>query len=288
MASFAGGLASPPESPQVLLSSHPAAAFQRMFSPQPIHKCLDLPVVLSSPTSSAVPSEPPAPSFFKPSDPDVTMALGTDELGKGKAEQSMQVRAASPSPSFIKPTHPDVAMDLNEQSTQVRAASPSPSFIKPTRPDVAMDLDEDEPTEAESPHRDLEPELKSARRSRNSSLSSSTDASDMEVDDQPSTAVQLAAAEDSEVSEDESDSENGGDNHITEELDSSDGQKDEGTIDDHSNDDALSDRLAEVGLHRSSRNKQTPQVLTPIPVPTIVVRSKRVGRKERFCELVSF
>jgi hypothetical protein len=188
------------------------------------------------------------------------MALGTDELGQGKAQHSMQVRAASPSPSFINPTQPDVAMDLDKEGH----------------------------TEAEAPLGDLLPELKSGRRSKSSSLSSLTDASDMEVDDQPSTVARLSAPEDSDISEDESDSENGGDNHMTAEMDSSDGRKDEGTADDLSNDKALSDCLAEVGLRRSSRNKQTPQVLNPPLLPTIVVQRKPVIRKERSVELVSF
>jgi hypothetical protein len=197
--------------------------------------------------------------FIEPSDPDVAMDLDTDELGKGKPQQSTQVQRASPSPSFIKP-----------------------------HPDVSMELDEAEPTDAEAPQGDLVPESKSGRRSRTSSLSSVTDASDMEVDDQPGTVVQLGVEEDSDVSEDESDSENGEDNHMTQETDSSDGWKDEGTIDDRSNDNALSDQLAEVGLRRSSRNKQTPQLLTPLSAPTIVVQRTAIVRKARSLELVSF
>lgn len=129
-------------------------------------------------------------------------------------------------------------------------------------------------------------ELHAGGRSRKSSLSSAlTDVSQMEVDDQPRPHVQSGAeSEDSDSGEDESESENAEDdpmNGVT--MESSDDKSMQGGS-------TVAAQVAGVGLRRSARTKQTPEVITavkPLPLPHMVVARKPVVRKDAIHLLVS-
>jgi hypothetical protein len=56
---------------------------------------------------------------------------------------------------------------------------------------------------------------------------------------------------------------------------------------DTSEDAAVAAQVAVVGLRRSARNKQSPQVVTPLPLPSVVVMRKTVVRRDRVLVLVS-
>jgi len=196
-----------------------------------------------------------------------------------------------------------------------QAPSQSPSqFINANNPDDAKDADADKLGQAEQ-HQlteervtrldDLVPELNSGPRSRKSSRKSSlssllTDISKMDMDDQTRTGIESAV--ESDVGEDESDSESSDDDPMTGanlEAESSDAGRNEHEapveprISETSNDDnnvsadsALATQLAQVGLRRSTRNKQTPEALTPHPLPDVV--RKPVVKKDTVVVLVGF
>ena len=88
----------------------------------------------------------------------------------------------------------------------------------------------------------------------------------MKVDNPASTGVQSdLELEDSDMGEEDGDEQNM-----------------EGTITkkNSSADSALAAQLVEVGLRRSSRNRQSPQPVAPLALPSIVVQRKPVVRKK--------
>ena len=224
------------------------------------------------------------------------------------AFQSMSSqRISSPKPIHMSSQVPVVS---SPPTSSALPSEPSPTLLKQGDPDTTMDSSEDrleatgdgsQPNnlteEQVGDREDTAPASSCQQTSRRCSVSSLSDLSDMDIDDQPWAVGQSALESgDSDSQKEESGSENGEDDAMTGvELAaaSSDAGKDgqENTIADEENassDSALADQLAEVRLRRSSRNKQRPQLLTPLPLPTIVVQRKSGVRKERFFELVSF
>ena len=150
------------------------------------------------------------------------------------------------------------------------------------------------------------PESNLAARSRKSSIcSTSTDLSEMEVDAQPTTDVQSAGGPvdrlvvgeleserdegESERHEDDSDATEDVDQEPTRSTESNQGKKNPTSVDS-----ALASKLAMVELRRSSRKKQSSEVVsqsqqpsTPLPLPKIVVMTKPIVRKDRLVVLVS-
>lgn len=187
-------------------------------------------------------------------------------------------------------------------------SEPSPLFLQPSDPEDAMDSCEDglgggspaKLTEEQvSCLGDAVPQLTLEPRSRKSSIGSSLSSlSEMDDDDQPRAVVQSAVeSDDSEMEEDESDSENGGDDQENGEGDPENVEDDpenaeddpmtgvrlEPESSDAENDgdgSALAAQLAQVGLRRSTRNKPSAPVVTPLPLPTVVVMRKPVGKKD--------
>ena len=154
------------------------------------------------------------------------------------------------------------------------ASQPSPRSVKPSDLDDAMDCNADE-LGPSNPHQlteervsqlgDVMPRLNSGPTSRRSSLSSSlTDILAMEVDNPSSTGLQSGVeSEDSDVGEEEWDA--GSDRD----------EKKNG-----STDLALAAQLTEVGLRRSSHNRQSPQAVAPLALSTIVVQRKPIVKKK--------
>lgn len=107
-----------------------------------------------------------------------------------------------------------------------------------------------------------EKDFKLGTRSRTSSfVSSSSDLTEMEVDKEAMTGVQSAVeSEDSDNNAQESDSDNDSDDP----MDGLGSNEDKNA----SADSALAESLADVGLRRSSRNKQTQRVCEPLPLPS--------------------
>jgi hypothetical protein len=161
------------------------------------------------------------------------------------------------------------------------ASEPSAPIIEPTDPDDAMDCNADElgpskshqlTEERVSQLGDVKPQLNLGPTSRRSSLSSLlTDISAMEVDDPASTGLRSGVeSEDSDLGEEEWDAGADGDE---ENMEATTANKNS------SADSALAAQLGQVGLRRSSRNRQSPQAVTPLPLPTIVAQRKPIAKK---------
>lgn len=219
--------------------------------------------------------------------------------------QSPQLPVASSSSSSALPLQ---QLRISPSPPVPGPLEPSPLFLEPSEPEDKMDCCEDglgggspaKLTEEQvSCLGDGVPQLTLEPRSRTSSIGSSLSSlSEMEDDNQPRAGVQSGVeSDDSEKEEDESDSENGGDDQENGEGDpenveddpengeddpmigvglepeSSDAEKD---VDES----ALAAQLAQVGLRRSTRNKPSAPVMTPLPLPTVVVMRKPVDKKD--------
>ena len=233
------------------------------------------------------------------------------------------------SSQFVTPSDPDEssALPLEPSSSQ---------SVNPSKPDDMMDSSNAAELGRGESHQltvdrvshlgDVVPELNLGPRPRKSSIVSSlTDIAEMEIDGQPTPGVESAEESGSETmagveshseneedeseaekEEEQSDSENEEDDSMNGVVEDGDEATMEPTLAEESChqkttnhmsvDSALASQLATVGLRRSSRTKQTLQVVPavplrtvavrPLPLPTVVVVRKPVAKKNRIVVLV--
>lgn len=248
------------------------------------NKCPEV-AVASSPTSSALPLEPPPP-LVKPSDAEDAMDAAEDGLAGGETNpltEEAVSRLEDMTPLFLKPG------SRRSSSSSLTTISQMAVDDKPrARVQSAV---ESEDSDSETDESDCEngedgPVIGVGLEAESSDAGHDGDEATMEptIADEPS-------------DDDEDDPMNG----VGLEAESSDAGRDgdEGTVEPKISDDpndtknrsqdaALAAQLAEVGLRRSARNKETPPVVTRVPLPTVVVMRKALVQKDRVLVLVGF